>query len=54
VLQANIVYISRANLINVKRLGLRLRLKTKASSSMDIGFWLTVISESYKHDLEAY
>jgi len=41
------------NLINVQRLGLRLRLK-KASSGMDRGLRLTVIFESYKHDLQAY
>jgi hypothetical protein len=41
------------NLINVQRLGLRLRLK-KASSGMDSGLRLTGIFESYKHDLEAY
>jgi len=41
------------NLINVQMLGLRLRLK-KASSGMDRGLRLTVIFESYKHDLQAY
>ncbi len=45
--------ISGVNLINVQRLGLRLRLK-KASSGMDSGLRLTVIFDSYKHKLEAF
>jgi hypothetical protein len=42
-----------ANLINIQRLGLRLRPE-KASTSMHRGLRLTVIFESYKHELEAY
>jgi len=42
-----------ANLINIQRLGLRLRLK-KASTSIHRGLRLTVIFESYKHELESY
>ena len=42
-----------ADLINVQRLGLRLRLE-KASNGMRSGLRLTVIFESYKHELEAY
>jgi len=41
------------NLINIQRLGLRLRLK-KASTGMNRGLMLTVIFESYKHELDAY
>jgi len=41
------------NLIKVQRLGLRLRLK-KASTGIHRGLRLTVIFESYKHELEAY
>ena len=42
-----------ANLINIQRLGLKLRLK-KASTGMHRGLRLAVIFASYKHELEAY
>jgi len=44
---------SGANLINIQRLGLRLRLK-KALTHMHRGLRLTFIFQSYKHELEAY
>jgi len=44
-----------ANLINIQRLCLSLRLELKkASSGMDSGLRFTVVIESYKHELEAY
>jgi len=45
--------LSGANLINIQRLGLRLKLK-KASTGMHSSLRLTVIFESYNHELEAF
>ena len=42
-----------ANLINIQRLGLRLRLE-KASTGMHSGLRLIIIFESYKHGFEAH
>ncbi len=50
---ALIRWLSGVNLINIQRLVLRLRLK-KASTGIYRGLMLTVIFESYKHELEAY
>jgi len=42
-----------ANLINIQRLGFRLWLN-EASTGMHRGLKLTVVFESFKHELEAY